>query len=66
MVCYNLGTVNELQMEVRTMAAIPIEQYNQQVAREARVIYLLPQETQPIKQPKLKKDGTPKKISQNK
>lgn len=48
------------------MAAIPIEQYNQQVAREARVIYLLPQETQPIKQPKLKKDGTPKKISQNK
>ena len=48
------------------MAAIPIEQYNQQVAREARVIYLLPQESQPVKQPKLKKDGTPKKISQNK
>ncbi len=48
------------------MAAIPNEQFNANVASESRVIYLFPQQSQTDKQVKLKKDGTPKKIAQNK
>lgn len=41
--------------------AIPIEKHDDVISGNARVLYLVPQE-----QPKLKKDGTPKKICQNK